>query len=142
MSALVTSKNTETDAIPITPKAIHQLSIKLDYLNCVIWKTLITPMLSRCDLLEFVNCATRIPAERLADESPNPLYKSWNRYCQEVLSWILNSISPTILPHSVGVKSSREAWVNIENTCASESRSHVHDLKQQLYSLKKVMNTV
>lgn len=49
----------------------------------------------------------------------------------------MNSVSPSILPQVVEVRTAREAWVKLGTTYASGSRAQVRDLKQQLHSLKK-----
>jgi hypothetical protein len=53
-----------------------------------------------------------------------------------VLSWILNSLSPEILAHTIGIESI--VWAIINNLRSSRSRSRINQLRGALQSTKKL----
>jgi hypothetical protein len=69
---------------------------------------------------------------------PNPAYAAWMARDQHVLRFLLNSLSPDILSHVLGMDSTTEAWAGITTMFASASRSKVQHLRSQLHDTKKL----
>jgi hypothetical protein len=58
-----------------------------------------------------------------ADLVPNPDYEAWEVRDQQVLNYLLSSLSRKILVQVVSVETARDAWVTIDNIFASQSRA-------------------
>jgi hypothetical protein len=58
-------------------------------------------------------------------EVENPTYAAWIERDQLVLKFLLNSLSPNILSHVLGVESTAEAWSTIDGTFKTVARSKI-----------------
>lgn len=72
----------------------------------------------------------------------NDAFIDWSRQDRLLLSWILSSISESILGQAVGCKTSSEAWHTILDNFASQTRAREMQLKTQLQNLKKGSQTM
>ena len=55
----------------------------------------------------------------------NPAYLAWLERDQQVLSFLVNSFSPDVLAHVLGMDTAAEIWAAISSMFASQSRSRV-----------------
>jgi hypothetical protein len=83
-------------------------------------------------LLDGSNAASRKTVE--AEDSdqkktvvPKPICGIWLSRDQKVFSWLLNTLSPDILAHVLGVEHCRDAWAAIEEVFVS--RDHINTLQ-------------
>ncbi|XP_071683320.1 uncharacterized protein [Lolium perenne] len=121
-------------------------SQKLTRSNFLFWKTLVHPALRGAQVLELLDGTDVAPVKQLEVEDsdknkqkvPNPAYAAWVARDSTVLSWILNSLSPEILAHTIGVESTAAVWAIITNLCGSRSRSRINQLRGSLQSTKKL----
>jgi hypothetical protein len=109
-------------------------SQKLTRSNFLFWKTLVYPPLRGAQVLDLLDGTDAAPATYLEAEDsdgkkkkiPNPDYASWVSRDSTVLGWILNSLSPEILAHTIGVESTAAVWAIINKVCGSSSRSKIN----------------
>ncbi|KAK1602850.1 hypothetical protein QYE76_016332 [Lolium multiflorum] len=121
-------------------------SQKLTRANFLFWKTLVHPALRGAQVLNLLDGTDTAPATHLEVEEndgkkkkiPNPDYASWVSRDSTVLGWILNSLSPKILAHTIGVDSTAAVWATITKVCGSSSRSKINQLRGALGSTKKL----
>lgn len=82
-----------------------------------------------------------IPTSHIVDTSgnkvPNPEFSRWNTVDRMLLSCLIATLTPPILPHVVGSDHTFQLWLKLEEKFSVLSRSHIHDLKRKLYSLHK-----
>lgn len=71
------------------------------------------------------------------DGELNPQYITWLRRNQFVLSWIVGSVSESILLQIVGAESALVTWQKLATAYASGSKVQVCVLKGQLHSLRR-----
>ncbi|XP_071683505.1 uncharacterized protein [Lolium perenne] len=71
-------------------------------------------------------------------EVPNPAYDTWIVRDQQVLRFLLNSLSPDILSHVLSAESSAEAWSMIDAMFKTAARSKTQHLRSQLNDTKKL----
>ena len=67
----------------------------------------------------------------------NPAYLVWMSRDQQVLRFLLNSLSPDILSHVLGMDSTAEAWAAITGMFSTASRTKVQHLCSALNDTKK-----
>ncbi|OIT06745.1 hypothetical protein A4A49_61418, partial [Nicotiana attenuata] len=117
----------------------HQLPVKLTSSNFLLWKTQFTPMVYACGLNHHIDGSKPMPTQFLDDTNtkPNPDYMVWLREDQLVLSWIVVSVSESILPQLVGATTARAAWDKLVAAYASGSKPLIRDLKMQLHTLHR-----
>jgi hypothetical protein len=71
-------------------------------------------------------------------EGENPAYAAWIERDHLVLKFLLNSLSPDILSHVLGVQSTTEAWSTIDGMFKTAARSKIQHLRSQLNDTKKL----
>ena len=80
-----------------------------------------------------------------ADKNPirkeNPDYVAWIARDQQVLRFLLNSLTPEILSHVLGAESTACAWAAINGMFQTASRTKAQHLRSQLNETKKLSMT-
>nr|CAD1820632.1 unnamed protein product [Ananas comosus var. bracteatus]CAD1838934.1 unnamed protein product [Ananas comosus var. bracteatus] len=137
MATQSSSSSSSSSLMPITPPSVHhQLTIKLTSSNYLLWKTQITPFLCGHQLIHHIDGSTPPPPKEI-NNAANPAYKDWYIKDQIVLSWILSSISESVLSQVVGATTAYAAWSRLQTTYASGSRAQVRTLKNALHALSR-----
>jgi hypothetical protein len=67
----------------------------------------------------------------------NLAYDAWLEQDQAVVSYLVNSLSPDVLSHVVGLETTAEIWAAITEVFASQSQSRVQHLRTALNNTKK-----
>ncbi|KAH0644122.1 hypothetical protein KY284_032006 [Solanum tuberosum] len=126
LATSVVSTNAMGNYFP-TPNVAHQLPVKLTSTNFLLWKTQFLPMICGCGLNHYI--------DDLDGDQPNPAYKVWVRQDQLILSWIVASVSESIIPQLVGAETTRAAWEKLVAAYATRSKPLIRWLKAQLHNL-------
>ncbi|XP_071676858.1 uncharacterized protein [Lolium perenne] len=113
--------------------------------NALIWKALVVPALRGACVLDLVEGKDKAPVKMLETEDENnkavtmtnPAYMTWIARDQQVLRWLLNSLSPDVLAHVVGLESSAEVWEAINAHVSVSSKSRIQHLRTALVETKK-----
>jgi hypothetical protein len=75
-------------------------------------------------------------AEKKKSTVPNPAYTAWVSRDQTVLGWVLQTLSPEVTAHVVGLETSAAVWTVITNMF-SASRTRINHLRGLLNNTKK-----
>ena len=113
--------------------------------NFLVWKALVVPALRGARVLALVEGKESAPEEFLEAEDANkkkitienPDYVAWIARDQQVLRFVLNSLSPDVLAHVIGLESSAEVWAAINALVSSKSRSRIQQIRSALNDMKK-----
>jgi len=137
----ISSPNTSADVPLITanlPTSPQVVGTKLDGPNYLAWVAQFMPIFRTHEVLGIVDGSESCPPQYLPNSTdPNPAFALWQKKDQLVLSWILCSLSPTILSSVYGLNTSRSAWAYLAGRYADQSRSRISHLKRQLQSLQQ-----
>ncbi|CAO2202567.1 unnamed protein product [Urochloa humidicola] len=71
------------------------------------------------------------------EKKPNPAYEHWEAQDQQVLSYLLSSLSTNVLTQVSACETAAEAWKTIEATFASQSRAKAVNVRLALSTTKK-----
>jgi hypothetical protein len=94
---------------------------KLSKNNYSLWKAHVTSALRSVQMMGYVNGTTAAPAKTVptssTDATPvtNPAYEEWEVKDQQVLHFLLSSLSRGILVQVVPTETAREAWTSIDD---------------------------
>jgi hypothetical protein len=66
----------------------------------------------------------------------DPRYATWHQQDQMILSWINNSLSPTVLSTVARFTSSQATWSSLEKRYASQSKNRILQLRHDLLTVK------
>ncbi|KAB5524276.1 hypothetical protein DKX38_022025 [Salix brachista] len=134
--------NSTATAGVVVPSHSGFMSIKLDRTNYPLWLAQIVPILKSKNLMGFVTGTNPCPPEfkRNSDGTitteVDPRYTAWHQQDQMILSWINNSLSPTILSTVARFTSSQTTWVSLKRRYASESKNRILQLRHDLLTVK------
>jgi hypothetical protein len=76
------------------------------------------------------------------EEAQNPAFDLWKAQEQQVLSYLLMSVSHDILVHVAALPSAAEVWKHIKTLFASQSRARVINTSMALAITQKGLSTV
>ncbi|KAI5328910.1 hypothetical protein L3X38_028307 [Prunus dulcis] len=116
--------------------------IKLKRSNYLPWCALFAPILRRYKLLGLIDGTEPCPMPFLPDRSLNPAYESWYEKDQNLLIWFNSTLSEEVIPFTVGVFSSRDLWLKLEQRFGGVSDAHIHQLRSRLQSIQKGSQTM
>ncbi|KAL5705838.1 hypothetical protein ACHQM5_024078 [Ranunculus cassubicifolius] len=137
-STSTTSSTTISSSTSTTPQHItsihHLISVRLDNSNYLLWLTQFKPLLKGYGLEGYVDGTISCPPRTLTSDETNinPEYIQWNKQDRVLLGWLLSSLSETVLAQVVGLNTSRDVWVALENQYASKSRARIMQLRREL----------
>ena len=153
---------TSTTPSPPTPQIITQtpspllllsnmsnlMSIKLDYTNYIPWKHQLITILEAYFLVEHIDGSTPQPGKFLLNAqghlstSVNLEFHIWKIKDKAFLSLINSTLNPQVFSLVVGITTSSEVWNTLEQRFTSTLRANILNLKLELQSLKKGLDSV
>ncbi|KAL5784152.1 hypothetical protein ACOSQ2_006544 [Xanthoceras sorbifolium] len=142
----LTKKQRENQSQLISKNLNFNLPIKLDDDNFIYWKTQILPVVRAFDLEDFIFEATTCPVKFVlaVDEKSgeqvqtyNDDYLAWKKVDQLLVSWLMSTLSPSILGRVTQCVTSCEVWNTITNMFSQQSMARIMHLRSQLQTLKK-----
>lgn len=125
----------------------HPIILKLDRTNYAFWRAQVLPMIRAHGFEEFIAptampLAPLLPSNSGAPPRQNPEYAVWIRRDQFLMSWMLASISESMLGHVVRCNTAREVWSVLERLSLSQSKARIMQLRMSLQTTKKLSLSV
>jgi hypothetical protein len=125
--------------IPLMP-----ISEKLVCGNHTVWKAQVVAALRGTQLHGFLDGTSIKPAEQIKakvgsaeDDVPNPAFVVWKAQEQQVLSYMLSSVSRDILVQIAALPTAAAVWKHLETSFASQSRARVINTRMALATTQK-----
>jgi hypothetical protein len=146
-SSSTTIPSPEFTALAFTlPNSTSLNIVKLDGPNYLDWVSQFLPILRCNDLLGIVDGSEPCPPKTLTnaetqEQQPNPAYVLWQKRDQQLLSWIICSLTPSLVSSMYGLNTSYSAWTTLATRFASQSKSRISHLKRQLQNLQQGSKT-
>lgn len=120
---------------------IHMVTIKLPSTNFLQRKRQAIPVLTSYELLGFVNGKELVPPPTVLTESgeyvPNPDYIKWLSTDQCLLVVLFSTLSKEAIVEAIEYITSQEAWMAWEAAFSHSYASCVHQLSEELLSLRR-----
>jgi hypothetical protein len=118
---------------------------KLTRDNWILWKVQFLPAICGAQLTHYLNEDTKVPPEKITVSTDdkkevevlNPDYKLWVAQDQQVLLYLLNSITKEILGHVATKVTATSAWKALEELYSSQSKAKITNLRFALTNTKK-----
>ena len=137
--------------VPTFPFAssLNQLTLRLDRTNYNYWRAQVLPAVRAHNLEGFLLGSTQPPAQFIdipvsnlsgnqsVTRTLNPDYVLWNRQDQYLVSWLLSSLSESMLAYVTRCVRASEIWFTLERLNITQSRARVLQLRAMLQNLKK-----
>ena len=107
-------------AIASSPFAGAKITEKLAKGNFVLWQAQVLPTIRSAQLEGFNTGTIKAPPRKIVvqkddkeKETSNPWYGPWVAQDQQVLSFLITSLSMEVMPHIATAKRTEEAWSTI-----------------------------
>lgn len=116
---------------------------KLKRDNYLVWKALLTPIFHRYKLTGILDSSEVCPSPFIINASskntgiPNSDFDLWYEKDQNILTWLNSTLLEDLIPFTIGVTSSRELWINLEQRFGGVFAAHIHHLRSRLHSVQK-----
>jgi hypothetical protein len=114
---------------------------KLEGPNYLAWVAQFQPILRVNDLQGLIEGTDICPPQFITNEDNtqtlNPAFVAWQKRDQLLLSWIICSLSPSLVSSMYGLNTSHQAWTALATRYASQSKSRISHLKRQLQNLQQ-----
>ncbi|KAK6135727.1 hypothetical protein DH2020_030507 [Rehmannia glutinosa] len=118
------------------------ITVKLNESNFLVWKQQIWAAIRGYGLEGYLTGSVAAPEEYTAGKTANertlnPSFLTWTRQDQLLASWLLSSLTESILITTVGLSTSREIWECLQTTFASQNQAKIMQYRLHLQTLKK-----
>lgn len=119
------------------------VSIKLDQSNYELWLAQFLPVLKSNNMFGFVDGTKPCPVQyKLEDDGKlsniiDPAHLEWEQKDQVLLSWINATLTPSVLSTMARFSTSPDVWRSLEIWYASQSRTQIMQLKNQIQITKR-----
>ncbi|XP_024311915.1 uncharacterized protein LOC112269422 [Brachypodium distachyon] len=118
---------------------------KLTRENFLLWKAQVLPALRGAQMTGLLDATDAEPQKKISvtrddkttAEVANPAYTSWITRDQQVVGYLLNSLSKEILTQVIRMEHAHEIWGAIVKMFSSQPRSRITNLRQALANTKK-----
>ncbi|GFQ01835.1 retrovirus-related pol polyprotein from transposon tnt 1-94 [Phtheirospermum japonicum] len=132
-----------SDVVSINASA--QIPLKLDSTNYTSWRFQFEALLAGYELTGYIDGTLPCPPPSNitgTTSTPNPGYSLW--VCQDklLLSTIIGSLTPSLIPFIATAKASKAAWDILANTYGRPSRGRILALKNRLQNPVKGNQTI
>ncbi|KAK1620332.1 hypothetical protein QYE76_025849 [Lolium multiflorum] len=143
-----------SSAFPAIAVLGHPPTDKLTRQNHPMWRAQVLPAIRGAQLLGLLDGSDAAPPEMMtveataqdADKSaksvPNPAYATWLARDQMVLSYLLGSISPGVMPHIMRLEHAAGVWKVLETMFASQSQSKITNLRIAMATTRRLNDSV
>ncbi|KAE8672445.1 Detected protein of unknown function [Hibiscus syriacus] len=124
-----------------TPFMNKYVNVRLDDNNFLLWKQQVLLMIQGHELEHLLDESLTVPPQTIVDESGelivNPVYRRHKKQDSSLASWLLSTISSSILPQLVGAHTSAKIWNTVLSMFSKLSTTKIMSLHGRLMSLKK-----
>ncbi|KAE8689116.1 Germin-like protein subfamily 1 member 13 [Hibiscus syriacus] len=124
-----------------TPFMNKYVNVRLVDNNFLVWKQQVLLMIQGHELEHLLDESLPIPLQTVVDESSelivNPAFRCHKKHDSSLASWLLSTISPSILPQLVGAHTFAKIWNTVLSMFSKLSTTKIMSLHGRLGSLKK-----
>jgi hypothetical protein len=127
------------------PLLVNSISEKLTKVNYAIWKAQIQAVLLGARLEAHLTGAIKAPLEKIQEKGTtisNPEYEEWFAIDQQVLAFLLLSLSKEIVAQVIVCTTTPSAWGVIEGMYALGTCARTVNIRISLATMKKGNNSI
>jgi hypothetical protein len=134
-----------SSTITANPLLTQSVSKKLTKLNHALWQAQVKAAIHGARLLGFLTSDSKAPLSKILQRDtdgkevkvPNPEPEDWDVTDQQVLSYLLSSLSKKILTQVSSATTATEAWKEIQGMFASQIRARTVNIRLALGNTRK-----
>ncbi|XP_016743205.1 uncharacterized protein [Gossypium hirsutum] len=118
-----------------------KISVLLDDNNYLLWRQQILFTVKTYKLQSFLDSRTFPPTQHVSNKHgvlhENPEFVHFEQQDSALVSWLLSSVSQTVLPHLIGMNTSAQIWNALVNLYGSKTTSRLMFYRRALHSQRK-----
>ncbi|MFQ6656608.1 hypothetical protein Gotur_026642, partial [Gossypium turneri] len=118
-----------------------KISVLLDDSNYLLWRQQVLLAVKAHKLQRFLDENHDPPTQFISDDSggccENPEFAHFEQQDSALASWLLSSISPSVLPHLIGMDTSAKIWKAVVALYGSKTTSKLMFYRRTLHSQRK-----
>ena len=139
--------SSSSSVLDVVPSLGYPVTEKLTRNNHTLWKAQVLSALKGAQVVHFLSSATPIPPKTVAKtlEKPDdkiPDYDDWAAKDQQILNYLLSSLSRDILAQVAALPTAAAVWESIEGMFASQSRARVINTQMALANAQKGSSSI
>ena len=123
---------------------------KLTKTNYLLWKVQVLPAVHATQLEGYLDGTVQAPPTHNEEKdkdgkpilTPNPAYTTWVTRDQQLMSYLLSSMSKDVLAQVATTKTAAQVWSTLEEIYASETRARAVNTRIALATAKKGATSV
>jgi hypothetical protein len=127
-----------------------QITEELTRENFLLWRNQLLPQIRGTSLFGYLDGSTPKPEKSISStykdgkvvDLPNPVHAAWAIQDQQVLAYLLTSVSKEVLTQMVSAETTQAAWTALTNMFSSQSCSCINNLRISLSNTEKGNQTV
>lgn len=136
-SSVLNQQNSSTAPITFS----HLITLKLDEQNFYLWKQQIEGVIRGYKLQRFL-VNPIIPPRFLSEADRdagniNPAYTTWEQQDSLLFTWLLSSLSESVLPHVMICVHSWQIWEELHNFFDAQNKAQSSQLRSELKTISK-----
>ena len=143
----IKSQNISTSVLS---SLVFNTPIKLTNNNYLLWRYQVVATINANDLEDLIDSSKAPPnliminidSDQTVITTPNPQFQIWRRNDQQLMSWLLSTLSEEVLSVVVGARSSLDVWQILATQFGARSRSRVLHLRTHIQTTRKGSMTV
>ncbi|XP_057430184.1 uncharacterized protein LOC130723231 [Lotus japonicus] len=140
------SSSTLPSSSSLHEKALTHAVIKLDDTNFYSWKQLVEGVIRAHKLQKFIQDPLQIPEQFLTEEdrlteTVNSAYSEWEQQDSTLFTWLLSTLSASLLPTVVQCRHSWQIWEEIHTFFNAHSKAQSTQLRSELKTITKGTKT-
>ena len=130
---------------PSINSLVFNTPIKLTNNNYLLWRSQVIARINANELEDLINSTKNPPSRMIVNVDNdqtvitvvNPQFQIWRKVDQQLMSWLLSTLSEEVLSDIVGASSSLEVWQTLAGQFGARSRSRVLYLRTQIQTTRK-----
>ncbi|KAF7810391.1 Retrovirus-related Pol polyprotein from transposon TNT 1-94 [Senna tora] len=113
-----------------------------DEKNYLLWRLQISAAIQGHELEQYIAGKSSIPSMYSSDEDKiankfNPEYIAWKKQDALLLSWLLSTMSESMVTRVVGCTHSYEVWDRVQHHFGTNTQAKIHQYRTELRNIKK-----
>ena len=144
-SSTINTNHLSNVSTSVLNSLVFNTPIKLTNNNYLLWRSQVIATINANDLEDLIDSsksppsrvAINIDSDQTVITTPNPQFQIWRRNDQQLMSWLLSTLSEEVLSAVVGARSSLEVWQILVAQFGARSRARVLHLRTQIQTTRK-----
>ncbi|KAL4376343.1 hypothetical protein GQ457_02G016120 [Hibiscus cannabinus] len=120
--------------------ATKKINVVLDDHNYLLWHQQVFLIVKTHRLQKFIDCNVHPPPQYITQNSQvrlNPDFEAFEEQDGALATWLLSTVSESVLPHLIGLNTASEIWNTLHRIYSGKTTSRLMYFRRSLHAQKK-----